>query len=168
MFKKLKSGLLITAVLAGGASGFWFAMQADPVDALRARILQLRPPPLTNMNTGVRLHVTDFGAVPDDGLDDRAAVAAAITSAKILQGPMRIDFFQRHAANGRRLPESRRTSNPLVCSKLALVSRADRVGGRTLLDHGTGKGGNRTGKRRNGVQIIGRGAGTAAGLQAGV
>ncbi|MGE4490715.1 MAG: hypothetical protein AB7E95_14335, partial [Kiritimatiellales bacterium] len=59
---------------------------------LRTQILQMRPPPLTNLDVNVRLNVRDFGAFPNDGKDDRAAVGAAIEKAKSLDGPVQLDF----------------------------------------------------------------------------
>ncbi len=59
---------------------------------LRAQILKGRPLPLTDLNVAAHVDVADFGAVPGDGQDDRAAVAAAVAHAKTLTGPVQIDF----------------------------------------------------------------------------
>jgi hypothetical protein len=60
--------------------------------ALRALILQNRPLPLTRLDIAARLDVADFGALPNDGQDDRAAVQAAVQAAKSMTGPVQIDF----------------------------------------------------------------------------
>ena len=64
----------------------------SPVAALREQILQRRSPPLTNLDVRVHLNVRDFGAVPNDGKDDRSAVAAAVAKARSMEGPVQIDF----------------------------------------------------------------------------
>jgi hypothetical protein len=88
MLKKLGLGI----ALVGVAYGFQVSIRVDASAALREHILQNRPAPLTNLNVAVSLNVKDFGAIPDDGLDDRAAVAAAIAEARSLAGPVQIDF----------------------------------------------------------------------------
>lgn len=60
--------------------------------ALRAQILQMRPPPLKNLNVQVHLNVRDFGAVPDDGKDDGSAVMAVVAKASSNNAPVQIDF----------------------------------------------------------------------------
>ena len=67
-------------------------VQSGSADELRATILKNRPLPLTHLDVAVYVDVADFGAVPDDGLDDRDAVAAAIDYAKSLEGPVQVDF----------------------------------------------------------------------------
>ena len=59
---------------------------------LRALILKNRPLPLTHLNVVAHVAVVDFGTVADDGLDDRAAVEAAIAYAKSIAGPVQINF----------------------------------------------------------------------------
>ncbi|MCF7818243.1 MAG: right-handed parallel beta-helix repeat-containing protein [Kiritimatiellales bacterium] len=66
--------------------------EQSPAEALRAQILQTRPAPLTQLDIKVRLNISDFGAVPNDRKDDRAAVVAAIEKASSLDGPVQIDF----------------------------------------------------------------------------
>lgn len=81
-------------ILIGGMNASRASVQAVPesADALRELILKTRPEPLTNLNVRFGLNVKDFGAVPNDGKDDRAAVAAAVEKAKALEGPVQIDF----------------------------------------------------------------------------
>jgi hypothetical protein len=84
----LPAGIVIGAALAGcAASG-----PQNQAGMLRAQILVERPAPLTHLNVQSSLNVKDFGAVADDGKDDRAAVAAAIEKARSMDGPVRIDF----------------------------------------------------------------------------
>ncbi len=64
----------------------------DPINALRTLILKNRPLPLTNLNVVTHVNVADFGAIANDGKDDRAAVSAAIAQAKLMAGPVQIDF----------------------------------------------------------------------------
>ncbi len=59
---------------------------------LRALVLKNRPLPLTHLDGATHLDVADFGAVVNDGQDDRAAVSAAVAQAKSLAGPVQIDF----------------------------------------------------------------------------
>jgi hypothetical protein len=67
-------------------------VEAGSADELRALILKGRPLPLTDLDVVEVVDVADFGAVADDGLDDRAAVAAAVAHAKSLVGPVQVDF----------------------------------------------------------------------------
>ncbi|MGE4490795.1 MAG: hypothetical protein AB7E95_14735, partial [Kiritimatiellales bacterium] len=88
----LPTGILLGTVLAASASGFLLSLRSDPVQTLLSQIFQIRTPPLTNLTAAVTLNAADFGAVPNDGMDDRAAVAAAIAAAKTMTGPVQIDF----------------------------------------------------------------------------
>ncbi len=63
-----------------------------PATALRRHILETRTAPLTNLNVIATLHVSEFGARPDDGKDDRPAVAAAVLRARSMDGPVQISF----------------------------------------------------------------------------
>ena len=78
----LRRGLLMLVFLplSSGAAESLIppCKSAADKDALRADILQHRPLPLTGLNVRVSLNVKDSGAVPGDGKDDRAAVAAAV------------------------------------------------------------------------------------------
>jgi len=78
----LRRGLLMLVFLplSSGAAESLIppCKSAADKDALRADILQHRPLPLTGLNVCVSLNVKDSGAVPGDGKDDRAAVAAAV------------------------------------------------------------------------------------------
>jgi len=66
--------------------------QLQSAEALRQQLLELRPPPLTNLDVRVHLNVQEFGAVPNDGKDDRSAVESSPRKAKSLEGPVQIDF----------------------------------------------------------------------------
>jgi hypothetical protein len=94
--KAWRAGFAWGCLFIGGAvvSGCEEAMPPaqTPAEALREQILQTRPAPLTRLDIKIRLNVRDFGAVPDDGNDDRAAVVAAIEKAGSLEGPVQIDF----------------------------------------------------------------------------
>ena len=81
-------------ILIGGTDVSKASAQAVPKSAetLRELILKIRPEPLTNLNVKLSLNVKDFGAVPNDGKDDRSAVAAVIEKAKSLEGPVQINF----------------------------------------------------------------------------
>ncbi len=81
-------------ILIGRLDGSQASAQTGPksADALRELILKNRPEPLTNLNVKASLNVKDFGAVPNDGKDDRSAVAAAVEKAKSLEGPVQINF----------------------------------------------------------------------------
>ncbi|QHI69946.1 right-handed parallel beta-helix repeat-containing protein [Tichowtungia aerotolerans] len=61
-------------------------------DELRRHILETRSAPLTNLNVRTVLNVCDFGAVPDDGRDDRPAIAAVVSRARSLKGPVQVRF----------------------------------------------------------------------------
>ncbi len=67
-------------------------VEAGSAAELRAQILKGRPLPLTDLKVAAHVDVSDFGAVPGDGLDDRAAVAAAVAHAKTLAGPVQVNF----------------------------------------------------------------------------
>ncbi|QHI69820.1 right-handed parallel beta-helix repeat-containing protein [Tichowtungia aerotolerans] len=69
-----------------------FVAKTGSAEALRASILKGRPLPLICLKGAVHVSVADFGAVPDDGQDDRDAVVAAIEQARSLEGPVQIDF----------------------------------------------------------------------------
>lgn len=86
------AGILLSTLLVASASGVLFSFRSDPVRTLLSQIFQIRTPPLTNMTAVVTLSVADFGAVPNDGIDDRVAVAAAVAAAKTMTGPVQIDF----------------------------------------------------------------------------
>jgi len=51
-----------------------------------------RPLPLRNLAVNVHLSVRDYGAVPNDGNDDRGAIRNAIAAAQKATGPVQIDF----------------------------------------------------------------------------
>ena len=83
----------LPGIFAGVAlAGCTVSVTQNQAEALRAEILAERPAPLTNLNVNACLNVKEFGALPNDGKDDRAAVAAAIEKAKSMDGPIQIDF----------------------------------------------------------------------------
>ena len=97
----MKKSVLYKVWLAGVAGWFVFAcstfalvfsIRQDPAVLLRALILENRPAPLTNLTVAAYVDIADFGAVPNDGQDDRAAVFAAIAQAKSISGPVQVDF----------------------------------------------------------------------------
>ena len=90
--KSAVAGIFIGAVLAGCSVESQISDSNTSADILRAKILENRPAPLTNLAVKVSLNVKNFGAVPNDGNDDGAAIRAAIQSAKSMEGPVKIDF----------------------------------------------------------------------------
>jgi len=87
-----RAGIAGGFVFVCSSFAFVFSVRQDPAVLLRTLILETRPAPLTNLTVAAYVDVADFGAIPDDGLDDRAAVSAAIAQAKSLAGPVQIDF----------------------------------------------------------------------------
>jgi hypothetical protein len=82
---------LMCAAGAGFAAGEGHETMMSAQE-LRRHILETRSAPLTNLAVRAVLHVRDFGALPDDGKDDRPAVAAAVEKARSMDGPVQISF----------------------------------------------------------------------------
>jgi hypothetical protein len=59
---------------------------------LRQLILRNRPLPLRELNIQTVLKVSDFGAIPNDGLNDYYAIIAALDAARKAAGPVQITF----------------------------------------------------------------------------
>lgn len=106
--KKIKSLLIIIVLLLSCLKISAYTVELDPImpltnyisqgewndsaAALRTLILEKRSLPLTNLNVVAHVNVADFGAIANDGKDDRAAVFSAIAQAKSMTGPVQIDF----------------------------------------------------------------------------
>jgi hypothetical protein len=79
-------------VWMGVVLSFCVCTVAGEMDALRQHILEIREAPLTHLDVQTTLHITDFGAVPDDGNNDYKAFAAALKEARKSPGPVQIVF----------------------------------------------------------------------------
>jgi len=90
--KLVVAGICIGTALVGFSIEPQTPNPETPADILRAEILKSRPAPLTHLNVVAHVNVKEFGAVPNDGKDDRAAVNAAIEKARFMDGPIQIDF----------------------------------------------------------------------------
>jgi len=86
------AGIAMGIACAGCSVETKVAVPEVSAGLLRAKILEGRPAPLTRLNVVAHLNVKSFGAVPNDGKDDREAVLAAIEKAKSMEGPVQIDF----------------------------------------------------------------------------
>ncbi|QHI69815.1 right-handed parallel beta-helix repeat-containing protein [Tichowtungia aerotolerans] len=82
--------LLYVAELAFSAASV--EQEVMSADELRQHILEKRSAPLTCLNVKATLNVRDFGAVPNDGKDDRPAIASAVLKARRMEGPVQISF----------------------------------------------------------------------------
>ena len=84
---RLVSVATVTIVLAG------FSLSA---------FAEVRTAPLRSLPKGKVIHVADFGAKANDGMDDLPAIQAAIDAARGIQTPVRIVLGEgRFGQNGR-------------------------------------------------------------------
>lgn len=67
-------------------------MSVQGITDLRNHILEKRGSPLTDLEAQTVLHVTDFGAMPDNGKNDYPALVAALQAAKDSPTPVEIRF----------------------------------------------------------------------------
>lgn len=90
----MKKLLICLAVFFSGLSFYVTCTAAEPMSEseLRLHILETRSAPLTNLNVKTILKVRDFGAIPNDGKDDRPAIASAVLKARRIEGPVQISF----------------------------------------------------------------------------
>jgi hypothetical protein len=88
-------GLVIAVTSGCGRGGL---KEADGIrreaERIRKYVFQHRPLPLKDLPVEIELSVTDFGAIPDDGMDDLPGMEAAIRHACGLNKPVQIKMPQ--------------------------------------------------------------------------
>lgn len=84
--------LLVSGVLSPDYSSNAFGDDLNDQKELRQFILRNRPLPLREMNVRTVLKVSDFGAIPNDGLNDYSAITATLDAARKASGPVQITF----------------------------------------------------------------------------
>ncbi len=88
-------GWLLLICCLPGCMGHMSPRQSDCSVASQAivdHVLEVRCPPLLSMDGLTRIHVSDYGAIPDDGINDYEAILAAVKAISEMGGDVELVF----------------------------------------------------------------------------